>query len=633
MNYLVVNLYNMYNQGETLQLKGLREVLPKDDITIAGIYSFLDDIELRRLRVKRVGTNRPGKLSHLVIKAAVLSLHAVMYRLTGKTSNDIIKAYAESDLILDFGGDTFNDRRAFYYMLGHTFPLFLSLIMNKPYAIVSQSFTGFRRTASTKLAQFILRRADKIIVRDLPSRNYLDTYKIKSKVTYDIGYLPVNLPSYKQSLIVGIAVNESWECYTEYGNHADVVYQLCHELYNQGYRIRLIAHAYAPGDNLGIDKRLCDADLCNKIEQELPFPVSVWGKEGISDCSHLIGFRLHPCISAISQGINTVAVMYDTKTACLPVLNNVVTISGYESSIKRIMDAFEVIKTEQPDIERINKIRKETKEAYMQALKPYSKLIGNYAECYLSESRDLETRQEAAQSGTVTELIRAAARNQHLTSEKHKDFDYNDSFYDDIKPPEAIKENGAIVGLPCHIRALKKKYPNNIYIGLFCGHTVKPEGVKLLTRSNKYKFRCKHNGSIGLYDGKQFINKKYYWNMFLDWGFIPECCLHCTDHTAELADISVGDSNRINGHKNIVIVRTEQGRELLRGANVNLEPITVKDVYRSQLHSINIKKRIFHPVSTGKKVVRYVTNKLSTIQMIRPVFKLWASILPRERIG
>lgn len=632
MNYLVVNLYNMYNQGETLQLKGLREVLPEDDIKIAGIYSFLDDIELRRLRIKRVGTNRPGKLSHLVIKAALLAFYGLIYRLTGKTSNDIIQAYADSDLVLDFGGDTFNDRRAFYYMLGHTFPLFLALIMKKPYTIVSQSFTGFRRTASTKLAQFILRRADKIIVRDLPSRNYLDTYKIKSKLTYDIGYLPVKLPAYKQSLIVGIAVNESWEHYTEYGNHIDVVYQLCHELHNQGYTVRLIAHAYAPGDNLGIDKRLCDADLCNKVEQELPFPVSTWGKEGISDCSHLIGFRLHPCISAISQGINTVAVMYDTKTACLPVMNNVVTISGYESSIKRIMDAFEVIKTEQPDIERINKIRKDTKVAYMQALKPYSKLIGDYQDIYLSESRDPEVRQEAAQSGTVTELIREAARQQYLTSEKHRDFDYNDSFYDDNRIPDAIKENGVIVGLPCHIKTLKQKYPDNIYIGLFCGHTVKPEGIKLLTRANKYKFRMKHSGTVGFYDGKQFIDKRYYWNMFLDWGFIPEGCLKCKDHTAELADISIGDSNRINGHRNIVIVRTDKGRELLRAANVNLQTITPKDVYRSQFHSINIKKGIFHPVSTGKRIVRAVTNKLSGYSITRPVFKLWARILPRERI-
>jgi len=131
MNILAVNLYNMYNQGETMHIRGLRNAHPKDNIKVAGIYSYLDDIELKRLNITRVGGNRPGSFSKLAIKAMTTIIQSIIYRITGWTNNKIIKAYIEADVIVSLGGDNCNDAVAVYYPAGFLCPLFIALILKK----------------------------------------------------------------------------------------------------------------------------------------------------------------------------------------------------------------------------------------------------------------------------------------------------------------------------------------------------------------------------------------------------------------------------------------------------------------------------------------------------------------------
>lgn len=347
MKLLVVNLYNMYNKGELMQLKGLRTLRPNDDISILGLYSYLDDIECKRLNIKIVGAVRPGKV------------------LTKLFTKELWRTYRNSDLILDFGGDTFNDIRAWYYVPAHCLSLLIAWVMRKPYIIVSQSFTGFRHTFNNLLARYVLRRAKEIVVRDMPSYVYLHKLRLSPRVCHDISYVAVrtNTP-YKYELKIGIAVNGSWHHYTELSRsgYINLVTELCNRINAEGYKIRLICHAYVPGSNLGVDKNLSDYVFADMITECLNYPVEISNE--IYGCTHLIGFRLHPCIYATASGIPTVAVLYDAKVSCLPILPNLAQLGGHEAGVDRIYKEFDRIKCEPTDTHKLMTIKNEIRECY-----------------------------------------------------------------------------------------------------------------------------------------------------------------------------------------------------------------------------------------------------------------------------
>lgn len=179
----------------------------------------------------------------------------------------------------------------------------------------------------------------------------------------------------------------------------------------------------------------------------------------------------------------------------------------------------------------------------------------------------------------------------------------------------------AIVGLPCHIKLIKKVMAENeslhkrivLLLGLFCCRVISPLGFKVLLHKlnvrecevKEFKFR-----GYG-WPGKLYINLKdgrkislpffSYWRpLYSTYFFTPKSCMFCFDMMNEEADISFGDAwlPRIMKKdylgSSIIVSRTNRAEKILEEAQkkgfIKLTKIGGKEVIEAQWRPILFKK-------------------------------------------
>lgn len=182
----------------------------------------------------------------------------------------------------------------------------------------------------------------------------------------------------------------------------------------------------------------------------------------------------------------------------------------------------------------------------------------------------------------------------------------------------------AAVGLPCQLKQLDgicSQYPDLaekmvLKIGLFCGHTSKPELLKEVLKKKNIaeddvsSFRFRHgkwrgNAKAVLKNGeiRQWPTAFYnlYQNLFVA---APARCMCCFDHFAEQADISTGDvwcqKYRFAEVKpSMTAIRSERGAEYFSEA-VRSGEITVQEKQLKDLYKANSRSVVFHKAAAAK---------------------------------
>ena len=257
-------------------------------------------------------------------------------------------------------------------------------------------------------------------------------------------------------------------------------------------------------------------------------------------------------------------------------------------------------------------------------------LLGNYISCYTGYSTDETLRYNSSSGGTVTQLLISALedgiidgalvtrmkRNKPLEPEpfiartKDEIISAMGSKYcpvpANIMLKEIINGNGkfAVVGLPCHIQGIRKAEMLNselrdkivLHFGLLCsamksffGTEYILEQIKL-EKDNVENIKYRGDGWPGCLQITEH-NKKYTLNLLdlLYYGglypfFVNPLCIHCSDFTAELSDISCGDAwNLANDDEkgtSLLICRTNNGRDLLN-KNISNDNIKLKNINRN----------------------------------------------------
>jgi len=191
-----------------------------------------------------------------------------------------------------------------------------------------------------------------------------------------------------------------------------------------------------------------------------------------------------------------------------------------------------------------------------------------------------------------------------------------------LKEIKSRKGEFALVGLPCHVQAIRKLQADGpkwcsdkikFLIGLFCGSSLHNNFMEYifsifnLKKRNVKEIQFRHRRRpavssllITTKDGKEFfMDRKDY--AFLFYLFPKEACLYCTDHTNEFADVSVGDMRPfpvespnykvIEPLQSVVIVRTERGAELFGNAdNIDFFNYDIQDLIVSKLTNMIDKK-------------------------------------------
>lgn len=282
--------------------------------------------------------------------------------------------------------------------------------------------------------------------------------------------------------------------------------------------------------------------------------------------------------------------------------------------------------------------------------KPDNIIIGNYLNCYIGYSNNYNIRYNSASGGLVTQLLISALEegiidgalitrmknNKPLEPEpfiartKEEIIEARGSKYCpvplNITLKEIIKNAGkgekfAIVGLPCHIRGLRKAQIVNaalrervvLCVGIMCSHTVNFLGTEFLLKKlgirkedvRKLDYRGEGwPGSMKIWlknDKFLLISLPDYWgNLFGLYFFTPTSCLLCSDGICELADISCGDAwlQELSDDKigsSVIVSKSSQGDRLLQMMNsknkINLIKVDARKVIQSQLCMLYLKKK------------------------------------------
>lgn len=668
--FLITNLYNMYNAGEIMQLEALRRNFPRDQFTIASVYSIISLKECARLKVGYTGNIKPPPKIRLVIKAISLLLQALLTRLGVVKTKGIVRAYSDSDMIIDLGGDTLSDDVSLIYTLAHCYSLLLAVILDKDYILCSQSIGKFKTIFTRLLAKFVLKRARLIITREAESTRYIkEELGIPGELVrqaIDIAYLSTETTNYKAPNSIGILTASLSKKQT--GISAEENLAMLTKLATfytlAGKEVILIPHINCPVRGIGATANLDDRSVADGIKKLLN-TTRIGEASDASRVSLVIGSRMHGCISALADGSPAVALSYSHKFQALNGNARIIDIKEASKDISLVIKAGnEAIEKNRPNILYERASAKESIFLIEDIVDDGSKrLIGKAIGCYFGHSADSVIRDNGASGGVVKSLLMAGIKtgcfkeilsvdaNGLLKVTSDADEITQDSVYHSYIPTIAKEQlskcsgKTGIVSLPCQVKRYRTLFHHSIIIGLFCSHAIELQGVRFLIRTlglegNTIKYRYKHNSTTGLMvDGKAFIPQKEYWGEFFNYCFIPRHCLKCRDQTAELADISIGDAH---GHpefgrgKNAIIIRTSAGTRLLQNAVesglIVVEETNTNSIYRTQRNYINIKKGRLNLKLRAYLALRATGCFLSRYKLFRPLLYLWLNLVVKKEI-
>lgn len=289
---------------------------------------------------------------------------------------------------------------------------------------------------------------------------------------------------------------------------------------------------------------------------------------------------------------------------------------------------------------------------------PLEYFIGSkIKDVYITSSADREIAANAVSGGVVTALLASMLKNGEISgalvaagdfsrSGKEKFYTFiaenrgqliraQDSIYCDFTylTPELTEKirsfpgELAVVGIPCQLKQIDmlcRKYPEIdrkivLRIGLFCGHTCKPElfervfARKQIDPADITSFRFRQGRwrgrtKIVFKDGSSAEwptgSYKLYQNLFVG---APVRCMCCFDHFAEEADISTGDvwcqKHRFSAVKHsITAIRSDAGERVFAAA-VSRGDINAEKKNNNALFKANSRSVIFHKAVAARAAV------------------------------
>ena len=319
---------------------------------------------------------------------------------------------------------------------------------------------------------------------------------------------------------------------------------------------------------------------------------------------------------------------------------------------------------------------------------PENIFIGNYQNCYTAYSKDTEIRYNSSSGGLITQLLISALEkgiiNGALVTRMNKSkplepepfiartkeeiIEASKSKYCPVPLNIVLKEilasnkyeKLAVVGLPCHIRGIRKAQKNNeklrrsiiFCLGIFCNHTPHFLATKLLLQ----RYNIKEEDIVALnyrgegWPGLMTINTKKStlkipqrksWIFIGSYFFYPRSCLICSDGLCELSDASFGDawlpeySSDSNG-TSIIIVRHKKILDILDTMKNEIEVKTISSdkVIRSQARMLCFKKKSLKSRETIMRNSLKLNNTLNSdiIDYILSIYVCFNVYLSSNRI-
>jgi len=274
---------------------------------------------------------------------------------------------------------------------------------------------------------------------------------------------------------------------------------------------------------------------------------------------------------------------------------------------------------------------------------PEDRLLGTVLAAWLAHASDREARMRGASGGVVTTLLEDLlgrgsidgavvwsnladspwrAAGEVVTDAEGVRRSAQSRYH--LSPMNSalalLPEDGgryALAGLPCHIHGLRKlqaagwRRGEQIgpVIGIYCGNNLYFEATRRMLRKigagepediDRLAYRDGEwpgEFAARLRDGSERRISKLDFNQAIPF-YVNRRCLFCTDLTAELSDISVGDGwakeGSGTGGWSLVLARTAEGLRIVEDAVsagiINAVPVGLDEARRMHSHAFDLKK-------------------------------------------
>ena len=235
---------------------------------------------------------------------------AVLYGVESVGMFSFVKPILQSDILISGGGSLLQDITSLKSLLYYIAIIMMAILFGKKVYIFAQGFTPFRTKIGEILTKFVLRYCEKISVRDMQSKEYLQTLGIASKLVSDPVYGIEKFENGHKG--VGIQLRGFKTLTDEFLNSlADSV--------SKNFAKETIK-LYSLQDSVDLPvinkfAELMTARGCHiEIYKNMSVPEAV---NELSTLEYLIGMRFHANLVAAKSGVKVLGINYDVKVKTL----------------------------------------------------------------------------------------------------------------------------------------------------------------------------------------------------------------------------------------------------------------------------------------------------------------------------
>lgn len=249
---------------------------------------------------------------------------------------DFLKPILETDVLISGGGSLLQDITSLRSLLYYLCVIMTAIAFNKKVFIFAQGFTPFRTKVGKLLTLFVLKKCQKITVRDSFSQKFLKDNGIDSELVSDPVF-GIEIPKIEKHCGIGVQLRSFKNLNDDFLNSlADGITQ---KFKNQTIKLISLHDVY---DLAVIEKfagMLSSRGCVTEILKDLTVPEAV---EELSKLEYLIGMRFHACLTAAKSGVKVLGINYDIKVKTLAEMVGFPLINMYgcevESGINSLMD-------------------------------------------------------------------------------------------------------------------------------------------------------------------------------------------------------------------------------------------------------------------------------------------------------
>jgi polysaccharide pyruvyl transferase CsaB len=223
---------------------------------------------------------------------------------------DFLKPVMETDVLISGGGSLLQDVTSLKSLIYYLSIISTALFFRKKVVIFAQGFTPFRTKIGEMLTRFVLKKCDKISVRDANSQEILSKLGVNSKLVCDPVFSKSDLESVnnikneskKNKLVVQL---RDFPTLSE-----DFLNKLADEIHHKfnGFDITLLS--LQDSVDLKVLENFKNKLGCGKVLSGLN--VNEITRE-IVEAEYLVGMRFHACLIGAKYGVKVLGINYDPK--------------------------------------------------------------------------------------------------------------------------------------------------------------------------------------------------------------------------------------------------------------------------------------------------------------------------------